>query len=83
MVKGGGNDKTDLMPFEVDELKKLSPNDIEKIRAVIAQGNEMFAKKLTVEDIKQILKQINKEVQSLFLFLDVGHRKLVKAIIDQ
>jgi len=57
LVKGGG-DKTDLMPFEVDELKKLSPNDIEKIKAVIAQGNENFAKTLTPEDIKQILGRI-------------------------
>jgi hypothetical protein len=57
LVKGGG-DKTDLMPFEVDELKKLSPNDIEKIKAVIAQGNEKFAKTLTAEDIKQILGRI-------------------------
>jgi hypothetical protein len=57
LVKGGG-DKTDLMPFEVEALKKLSPSDIEKIKAVIAQGNEDFAKKLTAEDIKQILGQI-------------------------
>ena len=57
LVKGG-SDKTDLMPFEVDELKKLSPDDIEKIKAVIAQGNENFAKNLTAEDIKRILAQI-------------------------
>ena len=57
LVKGGG-DKTDLMPFEVDELKKLAASDIEKIKAVIAQGNEDFAKRLTAEDIKQILGQI-------------------------
>lgn len=58
LVKGGGTDKTDLMPFEVEELKKLSPNDIEKIKAVIAQGNESFAKNLTADDIKKILAQI-------------------------
>jgi protein involved in ribonucleotide reduction len=57
LVKGSG-DKTDLMPSEVDELKKLSANDIEKIKAVIAQGNENFAKALTPEDIKKILAQI-------------------------
>jgi hypothetical protein len=57
LVKGGG-DKTDLMPFEVDELKKLAASDIEKVKAVIAQGNEEFAKKLTADDIKQILGQI-------------------------
>lgn len=53
-----GNDKTDLMAFEVDKLKKLSPDDIEKIREIIAQGNEAFAKSLTPEDIKQIHSQI-------------------------
>lgn len=57
LVKGGG-DKTDLMPFEVDELKKLSADDIEKIREVIGQGNEAFAKSLTLEEIKRIHSQI-------------------------
>ncbi|MDO8302984.1 MAG: hypothetical protein Q7T18_07070 [Sedimentisphaerales bacterium] len=57
LVKDGAN-KTDLMPFEVEELKKISPNDIEKIKAVIAQGNETFAKNLTADDIKRILAQI-------------------------
>ena len=57
LVKGSG-DKTDLMPFEVDELKKIAASDIEKVKAVIAQGNEEFAKKLTADDIKQILGQI-------------------------
>jgi DNA-binding transcriptional regulator YiaG len=53
-----GTDKTDLMPFEVDELKKLSADDIEKIREVIGQSNEAFAKSLTPEEIKQIHGQI-------------------------
>ena len=57
LVKGGGN-KTDLMPFEVDELKKLSVDDVEKIREVIGQGNEAFAKSLTPEEIKRIYCQI-------------------------
>lgn len=57
LVKPGG-DKTDLMPFEVDEIRKLSANDAEKIKDVIAMGNETFAKMLTPEEIKQILKQI-------------------------
>lgn len=58
LVKAGG-EKTDLMPFEVEELKKLSANDAEKIKDVISQGNEKFAKTLTPEEIKQILKQIS------------------------
>ena len=58
LVKGGGN-KTDLMPFEVDELKKLSVDDVEKIREVIGQGNEAFAKSLSPEEIKRIYSQIS------------------------
>ena len=58
LVKGGG-DKTDLMPFEVDELKKLSVDDVEKIREVIGQGNEAFAKSLSPEEIKRIYSQIS------------------------
>lgn len=58
LVKGGGADKTDLMPFEVDELKKLSIEDTEKIRELIAQGNPTFAQSLTVDDIKRIYREL-------------------------
>lgn len=57
LVKKGGQ-KTDLMPFEVDELKALSANDIEKVKELIAQGNQSFADNLTPEDIKQLLKHL-------------------------
>ena len=57
LVKSGGN-KTDLMPFEVDELKKLAADDVEKIRDVIAQGNPAFAAALTPEDIRRIYSQV-------------------------
>jgi hypothetical protein len=57
LVKDGG-EKTDLMPFEIDELKKLSAVDVDKFKEVIAQGNPNFAKNLTPEEIKHILKQI-------------------------
>jgi hypothetical protein len=57
LVKEGG-EKTDLMPFEVDELKTLSASDVEKVKELIAQGNEKFAKALTPDDIQQILKHL-------------------------
>lgn len=59
LVKEGG-EKTDLMPFEVDELKALSANDVEKIKDLIAQGNAQFAKNLTPQDIQQILRHLGK-----------------------
>ena len=57
LVKEGGQ-KTDLMPFEVDELKAMSVSDAAKIKELIAQGNPKFADNLTPEDIRQILKHL-------------------------
>jgi hypothetical protein len=59
LVKDNGA-KTDLMPFEVDELKKLSADEVDKIKSVIRQGNADFAENLTADEIKHILGQIAK-----------------------
>ena len=61
LVKDNGT-KTDLMPFEVDELKKLSADEVDKIKSVIRQGNADFAENLTADDIKHILGQIRKPI---------------------
>ena len=60
LVKDNGT-KTDLMPFEVDELKKLSADEVDKIKSVIRQGNADFAENLTAAEIKHILSQLAKD----------------------
>jgi hypothetical protein len=57
LVKPGG-EKTDLMPFEVDELKAMSAKNPDKVKELIAQGNPAFAQNLTQDEIQQILKHL-------------------------
>lgn len=53
-ISRGGNDKTDLMPDEVAELREVA-DDPEKVREIIAESDSDFAAALTVEELANII----------------------------
>lgn len=52
-----GNEKADLMPFEVADLKAAG-GDLQKAREIIKQSSPAFEQSLSDEELQGIIKEI-------------------------